>query len=224
MIPERRALKLTPDWETFLAHWDWKTAILCQVKKKMLVKLDRKFFCQKLYPDSFSLVNKVWWNRPLVNLKLVFKYLATLYADVWLDSSNKGWFINVNFKIVDSAWNVLDLFSYPSFVIFVAVKTRDVFRTLTISYNAEVGNYFCPRAALSFYLRLVGQIQVKYAFSKLKMKPRRAVCCPSCYNRIKSEWKPRESKNFIQMAKIDTKACFLTLNYHNWLESGPRDT
>jgi hypothetical protein len=27
-------------------------------------------------------------------------------------------------------------------------------------------------------LSLAGQIQVKYAFSKIKMKPRRAVCCP----------------------------------------------
>ncbi len=47
-----------------------------------------------------------------------------------------------------------------------------------------VGNYFRPRATLGFYLCLAGQIQVKYAFSKLKMKSSRAgcgpraVCCP----------------------------------------------
>jgi len=32
----------------------------------------------------------------------------------------------------------------------------------------QVGNYFRLRATLAFYLCLAGQIQVKYAFSKLK--------------------------------------------------------
>jgi hypothetical protein len=51
-------------------------------------------------------------------------------------------------------------------------------------YRPGVGNYFHLRATLGFYLCLAGQIQVKYAFSKLEMKPRRAkcgpraVCCP----------------------------------------------
>ncbi len=41
-----------------------------------------------------------------------------------------------------------------------------------------VGNYFRPWATLGFYLCLAGQIQVKYAFSKLKREPMWAGCGP----------------------------------------------
>jgi hypothetical protein len=59
-----------------------------------------------------------------------------------------------------------------------------------------VGNYFRPRATLGLYLCLAGQIQVKYAFSKLKMAPSRAgcgpraVCCP-----LQVYWLLREHKD-----------------------------
>ncbi len=41
--------------------------------------------------------------------------------------------------------------------------------------TSGVGNCFRPRATFGFYLCLAGQIQVKYAFSKLEMEPSRAL-------------------------------------------------
>jgi len=58
------------------------------------------------------------------------------------------------------------------------LKTTLTSKVVKSDSKTGVGNYFRPRATLGFYLCLAGQIQVKYAYSKLKLETPRAVCCP----------------------------------------------